>query len=102
MRIDEPVFMKDHPAPFGTAGLPDDVVNQRVMATVYMSQDGNRSSRWGVGVWMDRGGPDDKPFQIDTSGWRGMDGEGLTPEEATYVAGCLYSAALRIAKSGEA
>jgi hypothetical protein len=100
-RIDEAVSMREHPAPFGTADLPDEVVNQRVMATVYMSQDNDRHARWGVGVWVDRGGPDDKPFTIGPEGWRGMDGEGLTRDEARYVASCLYSGALRLARAAD-
>ena len=81
----------------GTGVLPDAVVNQRVVATVWISSRLDRTAKWGVGVWMDQEQADDqRPFTISATGWRGMDGVGLTPAEATYVAGCLRQAAERL------
>lgn len=89
--------MRALPEPWGTADLPDAVVNQRVVATVSVSSRPDRMARWGVAVWMDATqADDDKVFTIGPEGFRGMDGVGLTPSEARYVASCLYQAARRL------
>lgn len=89
--------MRALPEPWGTADLPDTVVNQRVVANVWVSSRLDRTGRWGVGVWMDAEQADDaKAFTIGQEGYRGMDGVGLTPSEARYVASCLYQAARRL------
>ena len=92
-----PTTMREAPEPFGTADLPDSVVNQRVTATVWVSSRPDRTARWGVGVWLDKEqADDDKAFTMSGAAWRGMDGVGLTPSEARYVASCLYQAAMRL------
>jgi len=96
------LYMRDQPEPFGTGGLPDEVVNKRVIATVWMSSAGQRHGRWGVGVWMDDQQADDsKPFTIGNEGWKGIDGHGLTADEATYIASTLYAAARRMARAAD-
>ncbi len=96
-RVEVPGKMREQPEPWGTADLPDVVVNQRVVVTVWVSSRPDRTARWGVGVWMDREQADDATaFTIGQDGWRGMDGVGLTPSEARYVASCLYQAARRL------
>lgn len=93
--------MRALPDPFGTADLPDSVVNQRAVMTVWMSSRPDRTARWGVGVWMDGEQADDaKPFTIGPDGWRGMDGKGLTASEARYIAACLIAAAERVQNAG--
>ena len=93
------VEMRNGPIP--TADLPDSVVNQRVVATVWMSSRPDRKARWGVGVWMDGAQADDaRAFTIGNEGWRGMDGVGLTASEARYVAACLTAAADRVLNAG--
>jgi hypothetical protein len=89
--------MRDLPPPWGTGDLPGPVVNQRVMVTTWVSSRPDRTARWGVGVWMDAEQADDADaFTIGPDGFRGMDGVGLTPSEARYVASCLYQAARRL------
>ena len=78
-----------------TEGLPDAVVNQRLMATVYVTATGQREGSINVAVYMDDVHEGTVPFE---AGWRGWDGEGLSDDEKRYVSAALLASATRLAE----
>lgn len=88
---------------FATAGLPDEVVNQRVLAALYLTAEGERQGRLGLAVWMDgnRSASIDEMHAMPDTSWRGWDGEGLSADERRYLASALYVMAYRVATAGE-
>lgn len=98
--------LKAFPAPFSTAELPDDVVNQRVSITVAVGNrkgdEAHRTGRSALSLYMD-----DQPSSGDAGGsigpwpelsFRGQSVTGfrLTEDERHYAAACLYAAALNL------
>src|SRR5258707_165119 len=84
------VSTKTAEAPFGTADLPDDVVNERYYITTATGDDGTGRRRvpWGLWLWIDAGEVHvgDPPWPRDPASFRGANGAGLTPHERRMVA----------------
>ena len=84
------VSARDADTPFGTADLPDEVVNRRLYITTATGDDGTGQRRgpWGLWVWMDEGEVHvgDPLWTPDPSAFRGANGAGLTPDERRFVA----------------
>ena len=82
---------------FSTGGVPDEVVNQRALISIYATATGPREGCVGAFVWLDRSDDPDIPFGPEADDGRGWGGEGLSADERRYIAAILYAQALAFA-----
>ena len=73
-----------------TTDLPDEVVNQRLLVSIYLTADGTRRGSFAIGAWLDRNQSPELPFTPDDGSFRPVDS--LSPDDRRYVAAAVLQA----------